>query len=265
MYVYIYMYIFVCVYLNKSIHTYIYIMQRPNGRACARTHQSADVKVSCYKIFGLTHKKTNSAFRLFKRCIWHRYLPIQDYGIHKTGYISIEYPFFCALRIQHLGPADVEVGRYKIFMKWTLLDARTDHIVTETPAGISAAPLRYRHIPLSGAPGRQARRLTRSDGRARERQAGRLLPAPACVCSARRGCHSCDAYSLQARPLLRHRPFSWFPQECTEYSFPPSPLYCHTIFVVENLLRHRPSSWFPQECAVCSFPSSPPCIAILDL
>jgi len=32
--------------------------------------------------------------------------------------------------------------------------------------------------------------LTRSDGRARERQARRLLPAPACVCSARRGCHS---------------------------------------------------------------------------
>ena len=35
---------------------------------------------------------------------------------------------------------------------------------------------------ISGAPERQARRLTRSDGRARERQAGRLLPAPACVC-----------------------------------------------------------------------------------
>jgi len=69
----------------------------------------------------------------------------------------------------------------------------------ETPAGISAAPLRYRHIPLSGAPGRQARRLTRSDGRARERQAGRLLPAPACVCSARRGCHSCDAIRLPSK------------------------------------------------------------------
>jgi len=47
--------------------------------------------------------------------------------------------------------------------------------------------------PVEGAPERQARRPTRSDGRARERQAGRLLPAPACVGSARRGCHSRDA------------------------------------------------------------------------
>ena len=50
-----------------------------------------------------------------------------------------------------------------------------------------------------GAPGRQARRPTRSDGCAKERQAGRLLPAPACVCSARRGRHSCDGYRWSGR------------------------------------------------------------------
>ena len=49
--------------------------------------------------------------------------------------------------------------------------------VTETPAGISAAPLRYQHIPLRVRQGRQARRPTRSDGRARERQAGGWTPA----------------------------------------------------------------------------------------
>ena len=50
--------------------------------------------------------------------------------------------------------------------------------------------------PVEGAAGRQARRPTRSDGGARERQAGRLLPAPASVCSARRGCHSCDDIAI---------------------------------------------------------------------
>ena len=58
--------------------------------------------------------------------------------------------------------------------------------VTETPAGISAAPLRYRHIPLLGEPvsayGRDAC----------------LLHKRVRVCSARRGCHSCDGMCVCA-------------------------------------------------------------------
>jgi len=61
--------------------------------------------------------------------------------------------------------------------------------VTETPAGISAAPLRYRHNPLLGAPvsahGRDACLL--------HQRACVCDPRDAAVtCPARRGCHSCD-------------------------------------------------------------------------
>jgi len=64
--------------------------------------------------------------------------------------------------------------------------------VTETPAGISAPPLRYRHIPLSGAP-------VSAHGRAACHPIARVcVPLDAavtrvtCTCPARRGCHSCD-------------------------------------------------------------------------
>ena len=70
--------------------------------------------------------------------------------------------------------------------------------VTETPAGISAAPLQYRHIPLTGAP-------VSAHGRAACHPMARVcVPLDAavtrvtCTCPARRGparrgCHSCDA------------------------------------------------------------------------
>jgi len=54
--------------------------------------------------------------------------------------------------------------------------------VTETPPVSLQLPSGSFSDPQTGAPERQARRLTRSDGRARERQARRLLPAPACAC-----------------------------------------------------------------------------------
>jgi len=69
--------------------------------------------------------------------------------------------------------------------------------VTETPAGISAAPFRYRHIPLTGAP-------VSAHGRVACHPIARvcvLLDAAVtrvtCTCPARRGparrgCHSCD-------------------------------------------------------------------------
>ena len=72
------------------------------------------------------------------------------------------------------------------------------HAVTETPADISAAPLRYRHIPLTGAP-------ASAHGRAACHPIARVcVPLDAavtrvtCTCPARRGparrgCHSCDA------------------------------------------------------------------------
>jgi len=64
--------------------------------------------------------------------------------------------------------------------------------VTETPTGISAPPLRYRHIPLLGAP-------VSAHGRAVCHPIARVcVPLDAvvtrvtCTCPARRGCHSCD-------------------------------------------------------------------------
>jgi len=49
------------------------------------------------------HTNVSDVFRLAKRCIWHGFVRIQCWCLHKTGWSRIEYRLlFLALRIQYV-------------------------------------------------------------------------------------------------------------------------------------------------------------------
>jgi len=75
-----------------------------------------------------------------------------------------------------------------------MITAIIPFFVRETPAGISASPLRYRHIPLLGAPESAHRR----DACLLHQRVCVCDPRDAAVtCSARRSCHSCDVFCTE--------------------------------------------------------------------
>jgi len=105
--------------------------------------------------------------------------------------------------------------------------------VTETPAGISAAPLRYRHIPLLGAPvsahGRDACLLHQRVCVCDPRDA-------AVTCPARRGCRSCDV-EPSTRLSLVSLDAAVTPVTCTahcNYSNPLTHLPDRTSFAAKS-------------------------------
>jgi len=107
-------------------------------------------------------------------------------------FIIIVHAYACAICLP--ARAILHIAIILIYIIIYRLSQRVN--VTETPAGISTPPLRYRLIPLSGAP-------VSAHGRAACHPIARVcVPLAAavtrvtCTCPARRGCHSCDGEPL---------------------------------------------------------------------
>ena len=167
--IYLYIYTSICIYIYLYLYLYRYLYLYPGGAARSlRVNPSAACGAMSLKLTEI-------------HCASHLFWCISFMACH-THYPSREAELSSNRMKRHL------VVPFHLQAPSAACGCATRH----------GDPCRYLLGPppvasltrISGAPERQARRLTRSDGRARERQAERLLPAPVCVCSARRGRHS---------------------------------------------------------------------------